>query len=261
METKKCNKCSEEKLLCEFYKDKNKKDGLSTLCIQCKKNSNKNSYTKNLEKRLAKVKEYKENNKDEINRKGRERYKNNKKIYSEKAKIYREMNLDKIKERDKLYYLENKDKIMERYFENREAELNRMKQWKKENRAKLSNYQKNYYNTRKQNDPLFKLTLNIRGLIKSSIKNKGLKKKSKSSEILGCSFDEFKTYLESKFESWMTWDNYGKYNGEPNYGWDIDHIIPSSSALNEEELLKLNHFSNLQPLCSYVNRDVKKDNY
>jgi hypothetical protein len=36
----------------------------------------------------------------------------------------------------------------------------------------------------------------------------------------------------------MIWDNYGLYNGT-EYGWDIDHIIPSSSAITEEELLKL----------------------
>lgn len=58
----------------------------------------------------------------------------------------------------------------------------------------------------------------------------------------------------------MTWDNHGKYNGELNYGWDIDHIIPTSSANTEEELIKLNHYTNLQPLCSYVNRYVKKNN-
>jgi hypothetical protein len=61
------------------------------------------------------------------------------------------------------------------------------------------------------------------------------------------------------FEDWMTWDNYGKYNGSEKFGWDVDHIIPKSSATTEEELLKLNHFSNLQPLCSYINRDVKKN--
>lgn len=79
--------------------------------------------------------------------------------------------------------------------------------------------------------------------------------------MLGCSFDKFKSHLESKFESWMSWDNYGKYNGELNYGWDIDHIIPISSATTEEEIIKLNHHTNLQPLCSRVNRDIKKDNY
>lgn len=70
-------------------------------------------------------------------------------------------------------------------------------------------------------------------------------------------YNELRNYLESKFESWMTWENYGKYNGELNYGWDIDHIIPSSSAKTEEDVIKLNHYSNLQPLCSYINRYVK----
>lgn len=66
---------------------------------------------------------------------------------------------------------------------------------------------------------------------------------------------------DSKFEPWMTWGNRGLYNGELNYGWDIDHIIPVSSAETEEGVIKLNHYTNLQPLCSKVNRDIKKDNF
>ena len=57
----------------------------------------------------------------------------------------------------------------------------------------------------------------------------------------------------------LNWENYGKYNGEFQYGWDLDHIIPLSTALTENEVYKLNHYSNLQPLCSKVNRDIKKD--
>ena len=57
----------------------------------------------------------------------------------------------------------------------------------------------------------------------------------------------------------MSWDNYGKYNGKNSFGWDIDHIIPISSAVNESEVIKLNHFTNLQPLCSKINRDIKRD--
>ena len=57
----------------------------------------------------------------------------------------------------------------------------------------------------------------------------------------------------------MSWDNYGKYNGLLNYGWDIDHIIPVSSSKTEEDIIRLNHYTNLQPLCSKINRDIKKD--
>jgi hypothetical protein len=84
-------------------------------------------------------------------------------------------------------------------------------------------------------------------------------KQNKTSDILGCTFEEFKLYLESKFEDWMTWENRGLYNGEFNYGWDIDHIIPTSSAKTEEEIIKLNHYTNLQPLCSKINRYIKRD--
>lgn len=58
----------------------------------------------------------------------------------------------------------------------------------------------------------------------------------------------------------MSWDNYGKYNGEFNFGWDFDHIIPVSSAKTIEEVYKLNHYTNFQPLCSKINRDIKRDN-
>ena len=101
----------------------------------------------------------------------------------------------------------------------------------------------------------------IRCSIINSFRLKGYTKKYKTEYILGCSFLEFKLYLESNFEDWMTWDNYGKYNGEVNYGWDIDHITPLSSALTEDDVIKLNHYTNLQPLCSYINRVIKRDNY
>jgi len=41
--------------------------------------------------------------------------------------------------------------------------------------------------------------------------------------------------------------------------WDIDHIIPLSAAETEEDIIRLNHHKNLQPLCSKVNRYIKRD--
>ena len=51
-----------------------------------------------------------------------------------------------------------------------------------------------------------------------------------------------KKHIETQFKENMTWDNYGIY------GWHIDHIVPLCSANNETELLKLFHYTNLQPL-------------
>lgn len=120
--------------------------------------------------------------------------------------------------------------------------------------------QRKYFKTRRENDKVFLLRRNVSNLIRNYFKNKNHIKKSKTQEILGCSFEEFKFYLESKFKSWMNWQNYGKYNGTLNYGWDMDHIIPISSAKTEKDVIQLNHFTNFQPLCSKINRDVKKDN-
>ena len=66
-------------------------------------------------------------------------------------------------------------------------------------------------------------------------------------DMLGCSIDFLKQYISNKFEKNMSWDNYGLY------GWHIDHIIPLSSAKNKEELEKLCHYSNLQPLWAKDN--------
>jgi hypothetical protein len=99
----------------------------------------------------------------------------------------------------------------------------------------------------------------VKQTIRSGIKRKGYTKKSKTYDILGCTHDEFKLQIESQFKEWMNWNNYGKYNGEEKYGWDLDHIIPLSSVNTKEDIIRLNHHSNLQPLCSYVNRCVKRD--
>jgi hypothetical protein len=60
----------------------------------------------------------------------------------------------------------------------------------------------------------------------------------------------------------MSWENYGNWNGsakEINISWDIDHIIPLATAISLEDVIRLNHYTNLQPLCSYTNRYIKRD--
>jgi hypothetical protein len=151
----------------------------------------------------------------------------------------------------------------EKYYENHEEELEKSKLWKKRNPEKVVEYRRGYMSgyekKRMENDPLYNVSRTVRNLIKCSIYHKGFTKNSRTFEILGCSYEELKEQIESQFEDWMNWDNYGLYNGEEKYGWDLDHIVPVSSAECEEDIYKLNHYSNIQPLCSYVNRCVKRD--
>jgi len=110
---------------------------------------------------------------------------------------------------------------------------------------------------------IYKLKHVISNIIRDSLKRKGYSKNSKSVDILGCTINDFKVYIESKFLDWMTWENYGNPKDgifELNKTWDIDHIIPLNNGLNENDIIKLNHYTNLQPLCSYYNRFIKKDN-
>jgi len=148
-----------------------------------------------------------------------------------------------------------KDYLKEWNIKNPEYNSSYCKEWRLKNPKSYINY----YNDRIKVDNLFKVRQSIRKTISSSFRNTSFRKSSKTAIILGCTFEDFKLYLESNFEPWMTWENKGLYNGELNYGWDIDHKIPVSSATTEEELVRLNHYTNLQPLCSKINRDIKKN--
>jgi hypothetical protein len=87
----------------------------------------------------------------------------------------------------------------------------------------------------------------MRDRVNKFIKHSSLNKSSKTFDMVGCLSTELKEYLEKQFKEGMSWDNYGIY------GWHIDHIIPLSSAKTEEELIKLCHYTNLQPLWAKDN--------
>ena len=171
---------------------------------------------------------------------------------------------------------DNKEKINiinnKNYEINKEKRNLQNKKWKEKNINRDKELKKNWYEKnkksirekikkRKEEDPLFKLKTAISSRIRNGIKSQNFSKNFKTKEILGCTYEEFKLYIESKFESWMTWDNYGKYNGQLNYGWDLDHIIPIHISKTEDDIIKLNHNTNFQPLCSKINRDIKRHNY
>ena len=227
------------------------------------------------ERRRESARRYRENNREKVResqRKYRENnpdvdkiyYKNNKLSIDAKNKQYYEENKDAVLQYTKNYYEENKDKIKEvtkiYYEKNKDKICAYVKEYRKKNKEKVAEQRREYEAKSRKTNPLFKLKENVKTNIRNSFNRNGYTKKSKTNDILGCTFEEFKTHMESQFESWMNWDNRGLYNGELNYGWDIDHIIPLATAKTEEDIIRLNHYTNLQPLCSYINRVVKKDN-
>jgi hypothetical protein len=266
MEGKICCKCGSKKTLDEFNKDKSRKDGYTYMCKICNRIRTKKYSDVNRGKINKKNKEYRDKNSNKEKLRGKKYRDKNSDIIKTKAKEYRKNNQESETIRQKEYYQENKEKILirnkEHYQKNKEIDLNRQKEYYLKNKEKIKIYNKKYIKERRNTNSLVKLTHNIRKSISKSFFIKQCHKNSRTEQILGCSYGEFKQFIETKFELWMNWDNYGNPKDgviEPNKTWDIDHIIPLASAKTEEELLKLNHFSNLQPLCSYVNRFIKRD--
>ena len=123
----------------------------------------------------------------------------------------------------------------------------------KKNKEEIKEYTRKYIYNKLQNDISFKLQSVLRNRLRVSLKGKG--KYSSAVKDLGCSIEYFKNYLELKFRSNMTWENYG-------VAWNLDHIIPLS-AFNLQDSIHFKascNYRNLQPLWVQENLS-KSDKY
>jgi hypothetical protein len=98
---------------------------------------------------------------------------------------------------------------------------------------------------KEKEDPMTGFIQIMRQCVRKSFTRKGYTKKSKVHTILGTDWSVVKSHMESLFKEGMTWDNHGE--------WHIDHIIPISSGKTEDEVVKLCHHTNLQPLWAEEN--------
>jgi hypothetical protein len=218
--TKICNKCNVEKDLCEFHKKKDGKDGIFPICKICRKIDAKKYYKKYHNKNLERSKIW---------------VKKNPEKRKELTKKYREKNNSKLKEDGKLYRLINKEK-----------EKERLAKYYKNNKEKVLNRNKSYNKKRLKDDKLFKLKSNMRNRVKKFLKLNNIHSENRTFDIVGCEPKFLKEYIEQKFTEGMCWDLVGKEI-------HIDHIIPLSSANTEEDIYKLCHYTNLQPLWAKDN--------
>ena len=130
-------------------------------------------------------------------------------------------------------------------------------------RLNISLEKKKQRNIKRHQDRLLNPQARIHHSIGSSIRNH-LKNNGKKFSALPYSATELIEHLQSQFEPWMNWNNYGKYDPKTwrdddnsTWTWQIDHIIPAStfnySSTQDEDFFKCWSLNNLRPLNSKQN--------
>jgi hypothetical protein len=239
---KKCTVCKIEKDFSEFAKHKCTKDGLHHDCRSCaaeyrKRNREKRRlYNIEYNKKNPNVKkEYLEKNKDRISE-----------IKRLSARRCRERNKDEVNRKARERYhssQEIRDKKKKYREENKQLYRDAANRYSSKNREKMSQKHRD----RMASDSIYALKRKIRDAIKNALSKKGYSKTGRTCEILGCEYDFFIQYIESQFYGDMTWKTV-----------TIDHIKPLKTAKTLEDVILLNHYTNLQPLFLEDN-SKKKD--
>lgn len=265
-----CSFCNIEKEDDEFYS----RDGH---CKPCRRAKMKEYGIRNKDKKLLAKKEQYNKNKEEILAKQREYYHKNIEEIRKSRKEYRDNNKEKIKQQNAKYREQNKEAIKKRKMERhkkiknkkcnicgivgdytkfnigqgkcKECQMSYLKEYHGNNRKELNKKAHKRQRERLKRDPKYKLDRNVSKAIWDVLR--GNKNGRKWEFLVGYTLDDLKKHLESKFDSKMTWENYGEY-------WEVDHIIPKSYfkyKIPEDEEFKLCWcLNNLQPLSKERNR-------
>tara|TARA_R110000772_G_scaffold81013_3_gene172528 strand:- start:235 stop:843 length:609 start_codon:yes stop_codon:yes gene_type:complete len=147
------------------------------------------------------------------------------------------------KEKELTEFFINKDKRIKRGFtyksECKTCHLIRYKET--HNKETINRWRKN----KLKSNPLWAMKQRLKCRTSQAFQLNSIRKPKATLELLGCDYTTAFTHLEKQFTAGMTWENRSL--------WHIDHIIPLASATTEEELIKLCHYTNLQPLWAEDN--------
>jgi hypothetical protein len=176
----------------------------------------------------------------------------------------------------KEYYLNNKEYITKKTSQYQKNNPDKVRIWGKKYRDKnkplFIEYRKKWRRKNSSN-PSYKIRNIISRAINRSLKNVGGKNGESCFKYLGYSVKELKQYLNSLFEPWMNWENWGVYNPKAwddndstTWKWQIDHIIPQSKlpydSMEHPNFQKCWGLENLRPYSAKQNnidRDRKKN--
>ena len=126
------------------------------------------------------------------------------------------------------------------YYKDVDKSREYQKEWRKRNLERRRKQQREYNQNKRITDPIFLAKARLRGRLRKMLERKKFTRKSRTAQVIGCSWEDLRTHIENQFVDGMTWEN--------RHLWHIDHIIPMASAKTVEELEALCHYTNLQPL-------------
>lgn len=157
--------------------------------------------------------------------------------------------LEKRKEGCRLYKQRNKEKIStynSSYKSEHKKEISTYnKEYDKAHREEIQARQNEYQKNRRKTDHKFKMIHLMRTRMNKFMKGQKVKR---TSELLGCTRDDFILWMKYQFDESMTIDNHGEI-------WHYDHVIPCSLFDHslEDEQEKCWHWSNIQPMLGSQN--------
>jgi hypothetical protein len=128
--------------------------------------------------------------------------------------------------------------------------------FKNKEKTKITSRCKKCHNIRRNERIKGNTVLRIIGHQKTRIrricKEKGLKKTITFDKIFGIDQDGFRIHMESLFYGGITWENYS------NKMWEVDHIIELRNIQTFEDLIRLCHYTNTQPLLIEDHKNKSK---
>lgn len=165
---------------------------------------------------------------------------NNSIKFSKMRKKYYQKNVNKLREEKKAYYKHHK-----------KEKSTYDKTYRSLNCNKIANYKKEWEKLNKDN-PIFKIKRNLRRRVNHALHNN--KKADKTFELIGCTPEFFKLYIESLFLENMSWNNYGE--------WHIDHKKPcyTFDLSDENQQRECFHYTNQRPLWAVDNLSRSRNN-
>ena len=222
-----------------------------------KKLAHKKAYKKYLssEKGLAYKKYLSSEEGKAAKRKVRKKYYKSEHGQSKYRKYYDENKLDIIKKKTLYNKSEKGKETIKKFWLSPKGPAAR-KRYNQSEQGRKQNLK--YARERYNNDPSFKIRINLSSRLGRWLKSLDVKKKAKTMELVGCSKGFCKRHLEKQFYPHPITGEKMTWNNNSNKGWHIDHIISFESFkkedLNDIELQKkIMHYTNLQPLWAEEN--------